>query len=78
MNSTLPLNPSSRSSSHSIEVVGRFVEQQYFRFGDQCAGQRDALAPAARELADFRVGVETELAENGLDTGLRMPAMLRV
>ena len=51
-----------------VEMVGRFVEQQQFRFEEQRAGEGDTHAPAAGEFARGpRLGrrVEAEAGEDG-------------
>ena len=58
-----------------VEVVGRLVEQQQLRIADQRAGQRDAPAPAARQLGDARVGVEPVDLENPVDALVHPPAV---
>lgn len=50
-----------------VEVVGRLVEQQQFRLGEQYPGERHAHAPAAGEVAArprLRLGVETQARQD--------------
>ena len=50
-----------------VEIVGRLVEQQQVRLGEQHRGERDAHAPAAGEIrarALLRLGVEAEPGED--------------
>ena len=51
-----------------IEIVGRLVEQQQVRLGEQHRGERDAHAPAAGKIragALLRFGVEAEAGQDG-------------
>ena len=46
-----------------VQVIGRLVKQQEIGLACDCAGQRDALAHAARKLADQRVGRQAQLVD---------------
>ena len=43
-----------------IEVIGRFIEQQQIRRGDQCARQGNALSQPAGERSQGRVFVDPQ------------------
>ncbi len=58
-----------------VEVIGRLVEEQDRRLGDERAREKDAAAPPARERVRAHVGIETELLEHQLDALLERPAV---
>ena len=60
-----------------IQVVGRLVEDQYFRLGHQRLRQRHALAHAAGQGADERIRIQLQLVDGGLNARLHRPAVLR-
>ena len=69
--SAAPGNRASQHSSHKrgfeVQMVGRLVEQQQVRVGEQRGGERHAHAPAAGKLLHrllLRHRVETEAREN--------------
>ncbi len=58
-----------------VQVVGRFVEQQQVRFGNQRLGQQHATTPAAGQLGEGLVGGQLQAAEGAVDQGLQTPAV---
>ncbi len=59
-----------------VEVVGGLVQQQQIGFLDQRAGQRDALAGAARQAGDLGVRRQAELFEHGAHARRALPVLM--
>ena len=58
-----------------VQVVGRFVEQQQVRFGNQCLRQQDATTPATRQLGEGFVSRQLQAAQGAVDQLLQAPAI---
>lgn len=58
-----------------VQMVGRFVQQQHFRFDDQRPGQRHPAQPAAGELTDPAVGRQLQAAQDIFHALPGLPAM---
>ena len=58
-----------------VQVVGRFVEQQQVRFGNQCLGQQDAATPAAGQFGESFVGRQLQTAQGAVYQLLQAPAI---
>ena len=58
-----------------VEVVGRLVEQQQVGLDHHRARERDALALAARQIGDARIGVELEAGHHAFETMRDRPAV---
>ncbi len=61
-----------------VQVVGRFVEQQQVRLGDQRLGQQHAPTPAAGEFGEGLVGRQLQAAEGAVHQLLQAPAIARL
>ncbi len=57
-------------------MVGRLVEQQQFRFGDQRARECDAFLEATGQSADPDIRVEPEPGKRRLDPRIGAPAVV--
>ena len=58
-----------------VEMVGRLVEDEDVRLGDERAGQQHAPAPAAGQRVDGHVARQAEAIEHHLDALLDPPAV---
>ena len=61
-----------------VEMVGRFVQDQYIRLGHQRLRQRHALAHPAGQVRYQPLGVELQARERGRDLVLEAPAVARI
>ena len=61
-----------------VQVIGGLVEQQQVGFGHQCAREKRAAAPAARQRVDGGIGRQVQPSQDGLDPLLHVPAVLFV
>ena len=57
-----------------VEMIGRLVEQQQLRVRDERLGERRAPPPAAGQLAHAVIGRQAELADDGCDAHVDVPA----
>ena len=60
-----------------VQMVGRFVQQQYVGLLHPSLRQGDALFLPAGEVADFFVFRQTEFAQSLLHRRIQLPAVLR-
>ncbi|MCY1530082.1 hypothetical protein D9M68_652580 [compost metagenome] len=58
-----------------VEVVGRLVEQQQIRLGDQRLGQQHPPPPAAGQFGQGLVGRQLQAAQGAIDQLLQAPAV---
>ena len=61
----------------NVQMVGRFIQQQYIRLLHPSLRQGDTLFLTAGEVADFFVFRQTEFAQSLLDCRIQLPAVLR-
>ena len=60
-----------------VQVVGGLIEQQHLGLGHQGLGQRDALAVAAGQGVDHRVGLQAQALQGLIHPALPGPAVQR-
>ena len=58
-----------------IQVVGRLIQQQHIRLGNQRLGQQYAAAPATGQLGHLLVGGQAESCQRGIDQLIQPPAV---
>ena len=60
-----------------VQMVGRFIQQQYVRLLHPSLRQSDTLFLTAGEVADFFVFRQTQFPQSLLDCRIQFPAVLR-
>ena len=66
--------PSSHSDGLDVEVVGRLVEDEYVRLGDESACEQHRVAASARQGFEHGLAVEIQLGQHAIGSRRQVPA----